>query len=83
MFNHKYSEELKAHLLAELESGTSVGSLARKYEPSEATIRIWMRRTAEAKLKESDSMEDDASKIRRLEHRNRQLEQENAKDIFT
>ena len=33
------------------------------------------RRAAEAKLKESESMEDDESKIRRLERRNAQLEQ--------
>ena len=78
MSNQKYSEELKAHILAELESGASARSLARKYEPSEATIRIWMRRAAEAKQKESECMEDDESKIRRLERRNAQLEQENA-----
>ncbi len=78
MSNHKYSEELKAHILAEMESGASAGSLARKYEPSEATIRIWMRRAAESKLKESESTEDDAARIRRLERRNAQLEQENA-----
>ena len=78
MSNQKYSEELKAHILAELESGASARSLVRKYEPSEATIRIWMRRAAESKLKESESMEEDESKIRRLERRNAQLEQENA-----
>ena len=65
MSNQKYSEKLKVHIPAEVESGASAGSLARKYEPSEVTIRIWMRRAAEEKLKESES------KIRRLERRNR------------
>ena len=37
-----------------------------------------MRQAAEAKLKESESMENDAARTRRLERRNSQLEQENA-----
>ena len=66
MSNQKYSEELKAHILA------------RKYEPCAATIHNWMRQVAEAKFSKSQSTEDDESKIRRLERRNQQLEQENA-----
>ena len=78
MSNQKYSEELKAHILAELEAGAGVTSLARKYEPCAATIHNWMRQAAEAKISETQSTEDDESKIRRLERRNQQLEQENA-----
>jgi len=78
MSNQKYSEELKAHILAELEAGAGISSLARKYEPCAATIHHWKRQAAEAKLRASQSTEDDESKIRRLERRNAQLEQENA-----
>ena len=60
MSNQNCSEELKAHILAELETGASVRSLARKYTPSEATIRIWKSQAVEAKFGESESMEDDA-----------------------
>ncbi len=78
MSNERYSEELKAHILAELEAGASVRSLARKYEPCSATIHQWKRQAAAAKHREFESTEDDESKIRRLERRNAQLEQENA-----
>ncbi len=78
MSNNIYSEELKSHVLEELEDGAGVRSLAREYEPSEATIRNWKRQATEAKNKESESTEDGEPKIRRLERRNAQLEQENA-----
>ena len=78
MSNQKYSEELKAHILAELEAGAGVSSLARKDEPCAATIHHWKRQATEVKLKESESTEDDSARIRRLERRNAQLEQENA-----
>ena len=78
MSNQRYSEELKAHILAEMESGASAGSLARKYALCVATIHHWKHQESEANLKEFESMEEEESKIRRLERRNAQLEQENA-----
>ena len=40
MSNQNHSEELKNRILAELDSGVSAGSLARKNETSEATAQI-------------------------------------------
>lgn len=57
MSNKFYSEKLKSHVLAELEDGAGVRSLAKRYEPSEATIRIWKRQAAEVKNKVCESTE--------------------------
>ena len=72
-----YSEELKAHILAEHEAGISVRELARRYEPSATTIQNW-KRQAKAATREPRRAEGEATKVRSLQRRVRQLEQENA-----
>ena len=52
-------------------------ALARKYEPSEATIWNWKRRT-KAKASEFELGESEAVQLRFLRGRIDQLEQENA-----
>ncbi len=72
-----YSEKLKAHILAEHEAGLSVRELARRYEPSATTIQNW-KRQAKTALSEPESSEGETAKLRSLQRRVQQLEQENA-----
>lgn len=53
MANSRYSDELKQHILREVSLGTPVAQLARDYDPSAATIHLWVRA--------SRSIETDAS----------------------
>ena len=45
-----YSMDLRERVLAAVESGQTVASVARRFEVQECTVRIWRHRAASGKL---------------------------------
>ena len=72
-----YSEELKAHILAEHEAGVTVRELSRRYEPSATTIQNW-KRQAKEQASDAEQSESEGSQLRVLQRQVQRLEQENA-----
>lgn len=68
-------EELESHILAEHEAGELVRALVRGHESSVTANQNW-KRQAKAAASEPVPSEDKAAKIRGLQRRVRQLEQE-------
>lgn len=69
-----YPPELREHLLERVRAGRSIASLAREFEPTENTIRNWVRQ-AQIDLGERDDdlSTDERAELRRLRRENRQL----------
>ena len=73
----RYPSEYRERLVELARSGRSPASLAREFEPSERTIRNWVRRADVDEGFRSDGMTTEArNELRRLERENRRLRME-------
>jgi transposase len=73
----RYSEELQAELIRLARSGRSVKELARQYEPSEQTIRNWVRQAELDDGSRSDGLtSDERQELARLRRENARLKEE-------
>jgi transposase len=73
----RYSEELQAELIRLARSGRSVKELARQYEPSEQTIRNWVKQAELDDGSRSDGLtSDERQELARLRRENARLKEE-------
>ena len=77
MSQRTYSPELKERLLSLMREGRSASELARQFEPSHTTLRIWKKAEMEShgSLAKDESNEE---KIQRLERENAILREDKA-----
>ena len=71
MSYQRYPDELKQHILDEHAQGVSVSELARRYEPTAATIHTWLRMQSDLRLKDvaseqrsQQSLEQEIARLR-------------------
>jgi transposase len=73
----RYSSELQAELIRLAPSGRSVKELARQYEPSEQTIRNWVKQAELNDGSRSDGLtSDERQELGRLRRENARLKEE-------
>ena len=73
----RYSAELQAELIRLARSGRSVKELARQYEPSEQTIRNWVKQAELDDGSRSDGLTtDERQELARLRRENARLKEE-------
>jgi transposase len=73
----RYSSELQAELIRLARSGRSVKELARQYEPSEQTIRNWVKQAELNDGSRSDGLtSDERQELGRLRRENARLKEE-------
>lgn len=73
----RYSAELQAELIRLARSGRSVKELARQYEPSEQTIRNWVKQAELDEGSRSDGLtSDERQELARLRRENARLKEE-------
>jgi transposase len=73
----RYSAELQAELIRLARSGRSLKELARQYEPSEQTIRNWVRQAELDDGSRSDGLTtDERQELARLRRENARLKEE-------
>ncbi len=73
----RYPSEYRERLVELARSGRSAASLAREFEPSEQTIRNWVRRADVDEGFRSDGLTTEArNELRRLERENKRLRME-------
>ena len=73
----RYTPEYRERLVELARGGRSPASLAREFEPSEQTIRNWVRRADVDEGLRSDGTTTEARReLRRLERENRRLRME-------
>ena len=73
----RYTPEYRERLVELARGGRSPGSLAREFEPSEQTIRNWVRRADVDEGLRSDGLTTEArGELRRLKRENRRLRME-------
>lgn len=69
-----YTPEFREHLISLVKAGRTAESLAREFEPSAPTIRAWVE-AAQARA-EGRGPDDKDARIRELERKLRQVEEE-------
>ncbi len=73
----RYSAELRAELVRLARSGRSAKELARQYEPSEQTIRNWVKQAELDDGSRSDGLTtDERQELARLRRENARLKEE-------
>ena len=73
----RYSAELQAELIRLARSGRSAKELARQYEPSEQTIRNWVKQAELDDGSRSDGLTtDEREELARLRRENARLKEE-------
>ena len=73
----RYPPEYRERLVELAQSGRSPGSLAREFEPSEQTIRNWVKQAELDEGERSDGLTTEArSEMSRLRRENRRLRTE-------
>lgn len=73
----RYSAELQAELIRLARSGRSVNELARQYEPSEQTIRNWVKQAELDEGSRSGGLtSDERQELARLRRENARLKEE-------
>jgi transposase len=73
----RYSAELRAELVRLARSGRSTKELARQYEPSEQTIRNWVKQAELDDGSRSDGLTtDERQELTRLRRENARLKEE-------
>ena len=73
----RYSAELRAELVRLARSGRSTKELARQYEPSEQTIRNWVKQAELDDGSRSDGLTtDERQELARLRRENARLKEE-------
>ena len=73
----RYSAELQAELIRLARSGRSIKELARQYEPSEQTIRNWIKQAELDDGSRSDGLtSDERQELARLRRENARLKEE-------
>jgi transposase len=73
----RYSEELQRELVRLARSGRSAKDLAREYEPSEQTIRNWVKQAELDDGSRSDGLtSDERQELGRLRRENARLKEE-------
>ncbi len=73
----RYPPEYRERLVELAQAGCSPGLLAREFEPSEQTIRNWVRRADVDEGFRSDGLTTEArNELRRLERENKRLRME-------
>jgi len=73
----RYSAELRAELVRLARSGRSSKELARQYEPSEQTIRNWVKQAELDDGSRSDGLtSDERQELARLRRENARLKEE-------
>ena len=73
----RYSAELRAELVRLARSGRSAKELARQYEPSEQTIRNWVKQAELDDGSRSDGLTtDERQELARLRRENERLREE-------
>ncbi len=73
----RYSAELRAELVRLARSGRSSKELARQYEPSEQTIRNWVKQAELDQGARSDGLTtDERQELARLRRENARLKEE-------
>ena len=73
----RYSAELRAELVRLARSGRSTKELARQYEPSEQTIRNWVKQAELDDGSRSDGLTtDERQELARLRRENTRLKEE-------
>ena len=72
-----YPDEFRSKLLDLHDSGRSVASLAREFEPCEATIRNWLKQRQLDNGERHDGLtSDEKEELRNLRAENRKLKEE-------
>jgi transposase len=72
-----YPDEFRSKLLDLYDSGRSIASLARDFEPCEATIRNWVKqRQLDDGEREDGLTSDEQEELRELRAENRKLKEE-------
>ena len=72
-----YDEEFKRQLIALHRSGRSVMSLSREFEPTEMTIRNWIKQAGiDAGEREDGLTTEERAELRKLRRDNRRLREE-------
>ena len=72
-----YPEEYRARLIELHRSGRTIKSLAREFEPSEETIRKWVKQgELDAGERDDGLTTDERAELRRLRRENRRLKME-------
>ena len=78
----RYPPEYREELIGLVRSGRSPGSLAREFEPSEQTIRNWVKRADVDEGRRNDgTTTKERNELRRLRRENRRLRME--REILT
>ena len=78
----RYSAELQEQLVRLVRAGRSPGDLAREYEPSQQTIRNWVKQAELDDGSRSDGLTtDDRQELTRLRRENARLKEE--RDILS
>ena len=73
----RYSAELQAELIRLARNGRSIKELARQYEPSEQTIRNWVKQAELDDGNRSDGLtSDERQELARLRRENARLKEE-------
>ena len=76
-FRTPYPPEFREQILDLVRSGRSIASLAREFEPSEQTIRNWIKQADIDRGVRTDGPTTDAKdELRRLRRENRRLREE-------
>ena len=71
-----YSREFREQILSLYRAGSSVAELAREYEPTEPTIRNWIRQARIDEGEQEGVTTDQKEEMKRLRRENRKLRQE-------
>ena len=72
-----YPPEFRRQILELVEMGRSPAELAREFEPSETTIRNWIRQAERDEgLRDDGPTSEEKEELRRLRRENRQLRME-------
>lgn len=69
MSRKRFTDEQKAHVLAQAEAGVPIKELCRKYGVSEATFYTWRKKyggLAASELKRLKQLEEENRKLKRL-----------------
>lgn len=78
----RYSAELQEELVRLVRAGRSAGELAREYEPSQQTIRNWVKQAELDDGSRSDGLTtDERQELARLRRENARLKEE--RDILS
>ena len=75
--SRRYPAEFREQMVELVRSGRSVASLAREFEPSEATIHKWVRQAdLDGGRREDGLTSDEREELRKLKRQVRQLRME-------